>query len=390
MKNKELNYSPLLFLASLWAWWISVSFFMYLMFLTKHKKTPIPTFDTIIFQFFWENTNIFLKLLIIIAILWILFFAFKHFQMLFWNLKNFLKYKKTKNFLNLKSSNKEVQLMILPLTFAMSVNVLFIIWAVFIPNLWNIIKYLFPFSLLAFWIIWIFALKIFWEYLTRIIDTKSFDFAENNNFSQMIAIFAFAMIWVWFWASAAMSNTKTSAIIWLIWSIFFITITIFFWIIKIILGFKSILKNWINQENSPTLWIIIPILTLIWISFVRQSHSLEHNLHIQMSSWKFFILTTILFSLQIIFWYIWYKVMKKNNYFNDYINWEKKSFWSYALICPWVALVVFWFFFLHLGLVKTWIIQKFGIIYFFLLIPLIYIQIKTIKIFFKLNKKFRF
>jgi hypothetical protein len=55
------------------------------------------------------------------------FFAFKHFQLLIWNLKKYFELRKTKEFTKLKTSNAEVTLMNLPLTLAMSINVLFMI-----------------------------------------------------------------------------------------------------------------------------------------------------------------------------------------------------------------------------------------------------------------------
>jgi hypothetical protein len=100
------------------------------------------------------------------------------------------------------------------------------------------------------------------------------------------------------------------------------------------------------------------------------------------------MITTIIVSMQLMFGYIGYVVMKKNWYFNDYVNWKEKNPWSFALICPWVALAVFAFFFLHLGLVKTWVVDKFSITYFILLAPIVYLQFKTIAVMLKLNKKF--
>lgn len=65
--------------------------------------------------------------------------------------------------------------MALPLTLAMSINVMFIFGAVFVPNIWNVIEYMFPFAILAFGAIGFLALKIFSEYFTRII-VNGFDF----------------------------------------------------------------------------------------------------------------------------------------------------------------------------------------------------------------------
>jgi|GEM_PF-5871052 hypothetical protein len=49
------NFNPLIFLKSLGAGGLAISFFMYLMFMTKHKA-PIPTFDTLKVYFVEHNT----------------------------------------------------------------------------------------------------------------------------------------------------------------------------------------------------------------------------------------------------------------------------------------------------------------------------------------------
>ena len=163
MKN-TIEYTPLYFLSALWAWWTSVIFFMYLMFMTKHS-TPIPTFETLSGYFTGDTNNIIFQALIIFSVIWIVFFAYKHYSLVVWNIKEYNKLKQSKEFIPYQTSNKEVQLMAYPLTLAMSVNVAFIIWAVFIPWLWNIIEYLFPMAIITFLAIWIFALKMFWKYM---------------------------------------------------------------------------------------------------------------------------------------------------------------------------------------------------------------------------------
>jgi hypothetical protein len=87
------------------------------------------------------------------------------------------------------------------------------------------------------------------------------------------------------------------------------------------------------------------------------------------------------------FGYLGYLVMKKNQYFKEYVAGEKTDVWTFALICPGVALMVFGMFFLNIGLVYSGILPKFSVLYFILLAPLVFIQIKTIFVLFKLNKK---
>ena len=225
---KKEKYNPLMFLASLWAGGMSVVFFMYLMFMIPrdHKSFVIPTFDSLMLQF--DKGDIWFNSLIIFAVIWIILTAFKHIQLLILNLKRYFEFKKTKAFETLKTGNGEVTLMALPLTLAMTVNVLFILWAVFIPWLWGIVEYLFPWALVAFLLVWLLALKIFFEYFVRLILQKwNDDFVNNNSLSQMLSVFAFTMVAVWFAASAAMSTNEVSILLWLIGSIFFITIAIF-------------------------------------------------------------------------------------------------------------------------------------------------------------------
>ena len=304
-----------------------------------------------------------------------------------WNINKFNKFKKSEEFKSFEWWNKAVQLMAFPLALAMTINVFFVLWAIFVPQLWSIIEYLFPLSLLAFSIIWIIAIRLFGAYISKIFTTHSLDFVKNNNLWQMLVIFAFLMVWVGFSASSAMSNNEITVILWLLGSTFFMTVAIFFWVIKLILGMKSIFEYWLDKETSPTIWIIIPLLTLIWITSIRQNHWLNETFSVDSDKIWILLFITVLGSLQLIFGYIWNKVMKSNWYFEEYLNWDKKSPWSYALICPWVALTVFLFFFLHMWLVENWIVSKFWLVYFIFLIPIVYLQFITIRTMFKLNKK---
>ncbi len=387
---KKETYNPLMFLAALWPGWIAVTFFMYLMHIVPKPKTnPIPTFDTLKQVCLSADTSIFIKATIVFAIIWIIYFAFKHLQLLFKNLAVFKKFKGTKEYKKLKSWNSEVTFMAIPLTLAMTINILFILWAVFIPNLWSIVEYLFPWALVAFGLVWILALKLFSEYFIRLIMQKwNTDFVENNNLWQLISVFAFSMVWVWFAASSAMSTNIVTSTLGLVASTFFITLAWAIAFLKIIVWFKAILKKGLDESASPTLWIMIPILTLIWIIIIRNMHWLHTHFESHFSSWTYIMITTIIISMQLMFGYIWYVVMKKNWYFDDYVYWKEKSPVTFALICPWVALVVFAFFFLHLWLVKTWVVDKFSIVYFILLAPIVYLQFKTIYVMLKLNKKF--
>lgn len=381
------KFSPMCFLSALGAGGLGVSFFMYLMFLVPHPNSPMATYDFImpaLLKGDWLSFVTSFSLVFIIA------FTFLHFKLLFWNTKQFLLYKKSKAYEELLSSNSQITLMILPLTYAMTINVCFILGAVFVPGLWGVVEYLFPFALLGFVVVGFFALKIFFEYFSRLLIKGDFDFSKNNNLSQMISIFSLSMIAVGFAAPGAMSHNLVVNSIGIFGALFFASLSLLLIFIKFTIGFKSMFEQGLNLEAAPSIWIVIPILTLLGITFIRISFGLEHNYDTPLNKSSLFVFTSIIVSLQIIFGILGYMLMKKMGYFEKYIESTNKSSISFALICPGVAFFVFGMFFVNFGLAYNGIISKYSIAYFVLMLPFIYIQIKTIIYFFKLYKKFAF
>lgn len=381
------KYLPTCFLSALGAGGLSVSFFMYLMFLVPHSNTPMATYDFILPALLKAD---WLSFVISFSLVFIIAFAFLHFKLLIWNTKQFNLYKKTDAYKNLLNSNGQITLMTLPLTFAMTINVCFILGAVFIPGLWGVVEYLFPFALIGFIVVGYFALKIFFEYFSRLLTTGDFDFSKNNNLSQMISIFALSMIAVGFAAPGAMSHNIIVNSIGIFGALFFASLAMFLMLIKLTIGFKNMLEQGLNLEAAPSIWIIIPILTLLGITFIRVSFGLEHNYETPLNKSSLFVFTSFVLSLQIIFGILGYMVMKKMGYFEKFIESNDKSALSFALICPGVAFFVFGMFFVNFGLSFNGIVDKYSLAYFLFMLPFIYIQIKTIIYFFKLFKKFAF
>ena len=388
MKLKQAlkeKYSPLYFLSALGSGGIAITFFMYLVFMTSHKGLPIPTFDTLMSFIMTSSSAV--SALVIFAMAMIAIFTIMHLYLLFWNIKEYNLFKKTDTYTKLKESNAEVQLMALPLTFGMTVNVLFIVGAVFVPNLWTIVEYLFPIALVAFVIIGYYAVRIFFEYSVRVLTKGSFDTTKNNNLSQMLGVFAFAMIGVGFTASAAMSHNIITSSFAMILAILFLSITSIFAIIKIITGFHSMLEHGMDKETSVSLWIVIPIMTLIGIAIYRLTMAGHHNFGSEISYISNMVWFSFIVSTQLLFALLGYGVMKKMGYFSSFLSGEDKSPASYALVCPGVSGVVMGFFFIHKGLIAAGVLSLFSIGYFALLIPLVLLQYKTIATFFKLNNK---
>ena len=196
------------------------------------------------------------------------------------------------------------------------------------------------------------------------------------------------MIAVGFAAPGAMSSNISINAIGLFGAIFFSTLAILILVIKLILGFKNMFEHGISAEASPSLWIIIPILTLLGITFIRINFGLDHHFDQVLAKSSLFVLTSSIITLQIIFGLIGYKLMKSISYFEEFVHGEKKSPVSFALICPGVAFVIFGMFFINMGLEMNGILDKYSFMYFLFILPLTFIQYKTITYFFILKKKF--
>lgn len=380
------QYSPMYYLAALGAGGLSVSFYMYLMFLIPHKDTPMATYNHIMPVL--ADGSI-LSFVTAFSLVFIIAFAYLHFKLLVWNIKQYKAYKETQSFEKLKTTNAEVTLLALPLTFAMTINVCFVLGATFVPNLWTIIEYMFPFALLGFGVVGYFALKIFLEYFSRLISGGEFDCDNNNNLSQMISIFAFSMIGVGFAAPGAMSHYIAVNAIGIFGAILFTSVAFLLLVLKFVIGFRNMIKSGVGKEASPSLWIMIPILTLIGITFIRIQFGLEHHFDKAVDTSALFVTMSIVLSLQLIFGALGFMVMKRIGYFDEFIHSnEQKSPVSFALICPGVAFMVFGMFFINMGLVLNGIVDKYSLMYYILMIPFIYVQYKTIIYFFRLKSKF--
>jgi hypothetical protein len=377
------NYSPLYFLAALGAGGAAITFFIYLMFLVPHPDTPMVTFNHL-----WPivtDGHPVKGALTGMAMLAIAFFSLLHLRLLAWNLVELARFRRTPAYQRLLDSNNEATLMAIPLTLAMSINVMFVIGAVFFPGLWSYIEYLFPFAVLAFVAVGVFALHLYARYFTRVISAGDFNLDENNNLGQMIAVFAFAMIGVGLAAPGAMSHNLGVSAIGIFGSVFFGTIAIVMGMLKFVIGFKSMLRNGIAPAASPSLWIVIPILTLLGIATLRITHGLSHGFDESISQAWLFVMLSSLLSLQLLFGLLGYTVMKRIGYFRDYLHGDQRHPGSYALICPGVALFVFGMFFVHVGLVKNGLIAPFSIAHFAAMAPLVLLQIKTLATLFHLN-----
>ena len=379
------RYNPLYFLAALGAGGLAVSFFMYIMWLTPHTGSPIPTYATL--HAAWAAGDLPTRGLIAVGLSGIAVFAILHVRLLVWNWRQYAAWSRTEAYAALRNSNAETQLLALPLTLAMSVNVGFIVGAVFVPGLWDVREWLFPLALLAFAGLGVWATRLFLDFIARVLSVGGFECAKNNSLGQMLVVFAFAMVGVGFSAAAAMSHVKAVAVVGYLGAVFFIAAAVVLGLIKLVLGFRAMMEHAAAEETTPTLWIVIPIVTVLGIAIYRLKMSLAHTFDVPVASGEVFSFLASVVAIQALFGLIGWAVMKRVDYFGKYVNGPKRSAGSYALICPGVALFVSGSFLINAGLAKLGLFEPMGAVHLALHLPLIVLQVVTIRLFLRLNAK---
>jgi hypothetical protein len=375
------KYTPLRFLSALGNGGMVVTFFLYLNFLLPHSNTPIIDFNN--WMLYMKKGNMLGNATIVFCLLGTLYFAFRHVLLV---INNFKVYKEQKFDEQAKKTHSRER-MVIQLTLAMTVNVFFILGSLFVPNLWTVTEYLFPFAIAAFLVIGIFALRVFIDCFTHVVvhgeGNKSF-----SNLSRLIPVFTFSMVSVGLAAAAAMSHLSITATVGAVLSIFFLSLSLMLIFIQFPLGFSEIIKKGIDEEASASIWIMIPIITITGITFVRLFHYFEHHFfHGHMNPAIYFIMITVFFAIQIALGFIGYFVMKANGYFKDYIHGDKKSFGSYALICPGVAFFVFGMFFVKVALIKSKMMTFGAPLHYIMIAFLAIVQIQTIFTIIRLDRK---
>ncbi len=378
------SYSPLMFLSALGGGGLAVTFFLYLMFWVPHNGRPVPVFEDIATAF--TTGGFASQLAIVIAIAGIAFFGLSLFKSLIWNIGQYRKFRATPEHSALVSGNGAGQLMAIPLTLAMAVNTSFILGLVFVPGLWSIVEYLFPFAMIAFVAIGFYGFRVFSKLAANALSGK-FDCSKNNTFAQMLPAFAFSMIAVGLAAPAAMSSNMVVAGISIMLSTLFAITSIVLGLTAFILGMRSVLENGMAKDAAPTVMIGVPMLTVLGIMWMRQSHGMHVHFDAHSGAGDTFLFLTGMLAAQSLLLIAGLAAVRHTKYAANYIYGSLKSAGSYALICPLVAYNVLMQFFINKGLVATGLIAKFDVAYWSMTGIAIGFQIVAIWLYFKLNAR---
>ena len=380
-KNLGEKYVPMYHLGALGSGGLAISFFLYLNFLLPHES-GIISFDQLwpivtgplTMKSFWISV----VLVVVLSLLAL------HFALMFWNTREFSLFKKTEAYAKLRNSSAEISLMAVPLTMAMTVNACFVGGSLLIPGLWEYIEYLFPVAMLAFLSIGVYALRILGDYFVRMFLHKGYSFEQNNSLAPMVSIFCLSMIAVGLAAPAAMSHVRETAAISIALSGFFATAATMLMIVMLVIGFHSMLTHGIRLEAAPSLWLMIPITTLLGITYMRTTHGMGEHLGAHVSMGTSYAVLIAIFSVQLVFGLIGFVVMKRLNYFKDFIHGDKVHATTYALVCPGVALPVFGLFVVKFGLMANTLVMMWTPAMFLFLLPFLLVQLKTLQVLLKL------
>lgn len=377
-------WSPLFFLSALGAGGMMVTFFMFLLFWVPHPGQPIPVFEDIVSAF--TGGSVAMQAGIAIAVAGILFFAVRHFQLLFWNLSEYRHWKAEGGLKALEGTNAHTQILAMPLTLAMSINGSFILGAVLVPNLWSVVEFLFPLAMTGFLALGVFALKTYIGFFSHVVSENSFKTEMNASFAQLLPGFSFAMIAVGLAAPAAMSHSTVTVAASVALSGFFLIPAVFLTLVKLVLGVGHMLEHGVNRAALPTLWVGVPILTTVSIAMLRLDHGLAHTLGVSTAGQPFFFLTLVL-AAQLFLMFLGYTVMKRMGYLRDVQAGKERSPLLFALICPGVGLSVVMQFYINKGLVAAGVVAKFGVAYWSLTALAIAAQLVTAYFLIKLTRE---
>lgn len=382
-------------LAALGAAGMTASFFFAINYMTVHPGKVFVDFDTLIANHIGQIDL--LSLFIQLYILGAVASASLHFVLLIRWFKGFNLFRKTQEYQALLNSNREVQLMAIPLTLTMTMNVFFILGSLFIPGLFNsislfglqmqLIDPLFIMAGVYFFAVFVLALQIFSKYFLRLIDGE-LDFIQNANLSQLLALFSFGMIGVGF---GALSFSKIPEIAFFGTTMAYVVIglTVTLSILKFVIGFKSIFEHGIDAKATVTLLIPVTVIAMTIVGLYRADIGTMHALGLERNTTYHLVLFTIGVGVSLLIGLFGLQAMHQKGFFSALKD-NKTDAGALAMVCPGFALEVQMVLWLSIGMVHSGMVIHGSISYFIMWLPMIALQLTTVFLFFRLLKQNHF
>jgi hypothetical protein len=165
------------------------------------------------------------------------------------------------------------------------------------------------------------------------------------------------------------------------------TAALIYTVVAAITAFGSMLQHGTAKEAAPTLMVVVPIMTVLGIMALRQTHGLHTTFDVHTTPAETLMFLTKLLTVQLLFAGLGLAVLSRQGYFTDYIRGTRTSPGSYALVCPGVALNVMLMFWLNKGLVETGLVTKFGAAYWSVSALAVALQVAMIALVLTLNRR---
>lgn len=345
MKSKKVEFTPLHGLASLGAGGLSVSFFVWLMFLTPHPDSPVPTYESLVLASSTSHSQGWITFVTtMVGVM-----AFAHYALLGWWLRRGSKLPASDK-ANLFRGEAHVFRMITPLVLAMSVNAGFVVGLVFVPGLWQVKEWLFPFALLAFAILLVVATQR-WLAQQTLLKSEQLSY-QSKGLIELLATFAFAMIAVGFSASAAMSDTvwihTTGLVLSLVAAVMAIWATIRVFRDRLI----TLSQHRVAAAATGSLLMGVPILTILGIASYRLMMAGRHHFALDVTQGVVTVTLAALFIAQILIFLVATPKLIQRGGWRTLVT-EQPQGASFSLICPGVGLFVLGMFLVSHGLVPA-------------------------------------
>ncbi|MDO8882363.1 hypothetical protein [Pseudotabrizicola sp.] len=379
------QWSPPYFLSALGAGGIAVTFFLWLYMWVPHPGQPVPIFEDVA-RAFAIGTPL-QQAMIALAYLGLGFFAVQHVRLMIWNLRRYADFKRSPGFAGVQNSNAGAGLFGLPLMLAMTVNVSFSAGLAFVPGLWSVVEYLFPLALMAFAALAVMTLQMMGAHIARLSVAGTFDMTKAGSFLQVQPAFALGMIGVGMSAPAALSTSPTVAGIALVLSTIVLVIAVVWAAVGVILGLLAMLEHGTVAEQIPTLMNIVPLVTVLGILMLRQSHGLHVHFGVHAAPGDDLWFLTALLAVQIGFLGFGLSILKKHDYVARFMTSATPSAGAYGLVCPGVGLSVLLQFWINKALVGAGLLAKFGFAYWALTSVLVMVQIAMVLLVLALNRR---
>lgn len=382
------SWHPSYWLAALGAGGLSISFFMYLMWLVPHPGFPMPTWAHIA-PVITGKITVAAGIRPVVSAAWVLMIllALLHFILLAWNIRAHARAAATPAAQKLFDSPARLQFLSRPLALTMTVNVLFALGATLVPGLWSVVEWLFPLALAAFIVLGVGSLRLFGQYMSQVMVVGGYRYSEQNHLSPLLAVFTFSMLSVGLAAPAAMSQVAAIAVPAATLSILFLVLSVLLGLLILISGWQAMMLHGLQSQASPSVWMLIPILTLLAIEWVRIQHGLSHHFSRPVDASHLYVILTTVFMLQLGILALGFRIMVLNGYLLAQLRNHDPSPVSFGLICPGVAIVVMGMFWWHVALVDNGVLQAGSLIYWLGIVVLAVIQFTTLAALVQLSRR---